>query len=279
MRNIILFFIKNNAFFLFAFLEFISIYLVVHQNQEQSAIFANTSHLFSSKVERSQNSILQYYYAYSDNIKLNEEKSSLKHQIDSLQYILNGMNEGRKDSLANTYASSFEYIPAAVINNSTNLSNNYISLDKGSKDGFEPNMGLVSDQGIVGITRHVSENYSLAMSLLHRDIRISAQLKKNGYHGALVWKENDARYMYLEAIPKHVRINKTDTITTTGFSTHFPEGYMIGTVHDKKIEAGSNFYTIQVSLQNDLNTIRYVLGVLRKNRDELLELQEQIMNE
>ena len=136
------------------------------------------------------------------------------------------------------YEQQYEYIPALVINNSVNLQNNYLTVNRGLRHGVQPNAGVITSDGIVGITIKSSKRYSTVLSLLHRDTKISAMIKRNGYHGSLVWKTMNSRNMTLDAIPKHADVQMNDTIITSGYSSIFPEGLMIGVVDTSWLEAG-----------------------------------------
>jgi rod shape-determining protein MreC len=117
------------------------------------------------------------------------------------------------------------------------------------------------------------------MSLLHHDTRISAVVKNNDYFGSLVWKGGSPRYMDLEAIPKHAEVHKGDSVVTSGYSSMFPEGLLIGTVASAKLENGSNFYNIRVKLSCDLNKIKHVYVVDNLMREEQETLEASVADE
>ena len=75
----------------------------------------------------------------------------------------------------------------------------------------------------------------------------------------------------LEAIPKHVRVERGDTLITTGYSAIYPSGIVVGTVESATLEPGNNFYTITVLLNNDLANVQYVMivkNLLKEDRQE-----------
>ena len=151
-----------------------------------------------------------------------------------------------------------------------------MTLNRGKSHGIKSNTGVITNNGIVGVVQKVSKNYAGVMSILHHNTRISAKLKSSDYFGSLVWKKNDARYMYLDAIPKHAELEKGDTIITSGFSTMFPEGIMIGTVSKAKIIDGSNFYEIKVRLSSDMNNLNHVFVVNNLLKEEQEALEEAV---
>jgi rod shape-determining protein MreC len=146
-------------------------------------------------------------------------------------------------------------------------------LNKGSADGVSKDMAVISSRGIVGIIRDVSKNFSSVISVLHKDTRISAKIKKNNYVGTLIWKGMDYRTAYLMDIPTHVKLNLGDTVITSGFSYIFPEGVVVGVIKNFNILEGDNFYTIKLSFSEDYNKLDhvYIVNNLMKSEQEQLE--------
>ena len=162
-----------------------------------------------------------------------------------------------------------------MVKNSVNNYHNYITLNQGSNDGIVPHSGIITGDGVVGIIRKVSPRYSVAMSILHRQSRISAKVRGGNSPGSLVWdeKERDAHKFLLLDIPKHVDIEVGDTVETSGFSSIFPEGIMLGTIDHVELKAGKHAYEISVKSKIDMTNIQYVyvLKNLFKREQEDLE--------
>ncbi len=176
--------------------------------------------------------------------------------------------------------SVYHFIHAKVINNSTNRANNFLTINKGSKHGIEQEMGIIGQGGVVGVVKDVSENFATILSLLHRSMRVSAKIKSNNFVGSLRWEGVRPDRVVLNDIPKHVSVQKGDTILTSGYSSFFPENVMIGVViDDPKSDQGSNFYKIDVKLSTDFNSIQYVYAVDYTRKAEKKELEEKTRNE
>ena len=126
-----------------------------------------------------------------------------------------------------------------------------------------------------------NRRYSRVMSLLHRDTKISAEIKGLEAFGTLVWENtSNPTMMDLKYIPKHIQPSVGDTVQTNGFSTHFPRGKMIGTIQEvKEDNRGGNFHSIQVKLSNDIASTRYVYIVENLFKEELKEMKEGTDNE
>ena len=138
-------------------------------------------------------------------------------------------------------------------------------------------MAIMSSEGIVGIITDVSENFSSAMSLLHKDVRVNCQLKKDGSYGPLIWEGSDYRYCLLTDIPTHSKIKLGDTVITSELSGIFPEGLMVGTIESYERRQNESFYTAKVKLSADLKNLNHVYIIKNKFKTErdLLEEQKQ----
>ena len=159
-----------------------------------------------------------------------------------------------------------------MITNSTNRRNNYMMLNKGSKHGIEKDMGVISNNGIVGIIIGVSENYSTVMSVIHKEAKISAKIKKNNQLLNLVWNENTYKNATLTDIPTHIKLVKGDTIITSGFSLIFPEGIMIGIFENYKKQKDRSFNNAVLKFSTDFNNLNYVYVIQNLNKSEQLDL-------
>ena len=169
----------------------------------------------------------------------------------------------------------YTFVTAKVINNSVNRRNNYLTLNKGGLQGIKPEMGVVCAEGIVGIIKDTSGHFSSVLSLLHKDARISAKVKKSGYIGSLVWDGYDFRHATLKDIALHVKLTRGDSIVTSSFSSIFPEGIMIGTVEDIETKEGDKFYSITVKLSTDFSNLSSVYIVENMLKGEQQSLEEK----
>lgn len=251
MNNLLQFVIRYSAFFLFLLLEVISFLLVIRYNENQQSIFLHSSSKISGQLYKLADDAIQYNHLQRTADSLASQNAMLKERIFDLERSLQRLLPADKP-LDSCIVQSYKIIDAQVINNSINQRNNHFTLDRGYKDGIRKGMGVISPHGIAGIIDQVGERYSMAISILHSAARISASIKRNDYFGSLVWKEVDPAHMILEAVPRQADIRIGDTIVTSGYSFIYPQGIFIGTVERFWTEGGSNYYTIEVRLQEDI---------------------------
>lgn len=260
MNNLLQFVIRYSAFLLFLLLEVVALILVVRYNENQKSIFANSSSIFSGKLYKMADDAVRYNNLQITVDSLAAYNASLEQRIFNLERSIQKLIPADKP-LDSCILEPFRVIDAQVINNSINLRNNHFTIDRGSKDGIRAGMGVISPHGIAGIIDEVGENYSIGISILHSAARISASIKRNEYFGSLVWKESDPSSMILEAVPRQADILVGDTIITSGYSFIYPKGIFIGTVERFWTEGGSNYYTIEVKLHEDIARLNRVYAI------------------
>lgn len=269
MRNLLRLIVRFHFFFLFLLLEVLAITMVVQRNTFHRAQFINSSLSVQGFFTKTFGGMEEYLYLRQTNAELYNENTLLHNQVDELSRELDKKSTVRSDS---TPGRLYAYVPAMVINKSTNKQFNYITLNKGRHHGIEPEMAVISPKGVVGVVYAVSGNYSTVIPLINRDMRLSAKIRRNGYYGSMSWPGSDARETILEEIPFHVEIFEGDTIVTSGYSAIFPEGVPVGTVREFVVLEG-NFYTITVGLAVDFKSLSHVNIVRNLLREEQLELE------
>lgn len=276
MRNLINFLLKYNYWFLFVVLEAASFVLLFRFNHyQQSAYFTSANRVVGAVYEIS-GGISSYFHLKSVNEDLLDRNMMLEQQVDNLEKAL---KEHQVDSVT---VSSIKGIPqdyrlfkAHVIKNSLNLADNYITLDKGSSSGICSEMGVVDGNGIVGIVYETSPSYSVVISVLNSKSNISCKIVGSDYFGYLKWEHGDSRYAYLKDLPRHAEFNLGDTVVTSGFSTVFPEGIMVGTVDDMSDSHDGLSYLLKIKLATDFGKLSDVRVIARNGREERKELENK----
>lgn len=268
------FLLKNYAFLLFLLLEVISFIFIFNFNTYQRARYLNSSNKVTATIYNSYNAIGSYFSLASVNRKLAKENAMLKSLISDLPYVK--VTPYSVILKAEVTDSLYRFISAKVINNSVDKQDNYITLNKGRKHGIKPDQGIINSEGIVGVVTQVSESFSLGFSVLNKRWGASAKLKKSGTFGPLAWDGSDPKYANLTGIPFHVEVAVGDTVVTSSYSSVFPEGIMIGTIHSIEQPPGDNYYTILVELAVDFRALSYVDVVENLKKDEIKALEYRI---
>ena len=260
---------------LFLLLEGISFYLIITFNDSQAKIYHNSVNVISGSITGQANNIRSYFSLKEQNNMLLKENAKLKSKIFNL-----AEKQGAKPEDLHLNVSQnqiFNLISARVVNNSISLRNNFLSLNKGRKAGITENQGVIGENGVIGITKAVNDNYTTVLSIFNSQTKISARIKDKGYFGSLVWSNNgDVRYMTLNDIPKHVPIKLGDKVETSGYSNLFPSGIMLGKIVGKKIPPGSSTYELKVRLYQDMTKIKFAYVVVNYETPALDSLYLQM---
>ena len=272
MQNILLLLARYGAHFVFIGLEIVCFYLIVNYNQAQKDIWINSSNIFTGYLNYKVDNARDYFHLESINDSLREDNAEL------LEKILN-YNQKRTDSGLDSFLMQYNIIPASICGLDIHRRYNYFTLCEGRKNGIKPGMGVVTNNGIVGLVRNVSSNYSIVLPIINAASRTSCIIKGKNFPGILTWKGTNPLKMTLEDVPKHANLNIGDTIVTSGYSTIFPKGIPIGVVANFTAETGSATYVIDVNLWEDLTKLEYVYVLENKFRQEIDSLKTLINEE
>jgi len=223
-------------------------------------------------------SAVEYFGLKNVNENLAVENARLRetlYEITRPVYVVNRLDSSK---IAET-PFHYDFIASKVINNSVANFSNYITINKGRKHGIEPGMGVISQKGIVGMVKSVSNNYATVTSLLNINFNVSSALKRTGTFCTVKWDGKDSQSSKVLYVPRHVKVVPGDTIITSGYNAVFPENLMIGTVTDVNIEANQAFYNVDLDLVNDFTSLRYVYVIKNHAKSEIDSLEGELIYE
>ena len=265
MKGFVKFLLKHHFTLIFLVLQFISFILIVNYNKTQKVIFINSSIYFSGVINTNVSGMFSYFQLREDNVRLLQENTNLRNQFLK-NYKLRHVPD--KEILDSLYLQNYRFISAEIIQSSVNKTRNFLTLNVGALQGIQLGSGVVSAEGVVGVVKMVSNNYSVVLPIINTDFKVSCRINKNQYYGSLSWQGGSYQTAQLLDIPYHVDIEKGDSLFTTGFSSIFPTGELVGWVDNVEKEEGENFYSIQVKLSVDFQSLRYVYVI-----DHLLKFE------
>ena len=270
MKNLWLFLSRYNAIFWFILFFAIALVFVVRNNSYQRASFLNSSNVVVGSFYKQVNSWKSYLALADANEKLAEENVLLRQQVQNL---LQADTSSNTVHLADSIEQGrYSFIIANVANNSIHQKSNYITLDKGSNDGIEPGMGVITSNGIVGIVLTTSAHFSSVRSLLHPDSKVSVTLDSSDVFGSLVWGKNiDPRYAMVQDIPNHIKVKKGEKVFTSGYSL-FPAGIQVGEIVETGITSGESFLDLKIKLSTNFSNLNHVYIV----KDLLIKEKQQL---
>lgn len=279
MRNLLDFFVRHFTWFVFAFYVAISCALLFNNNPYQHHVYLSSAGAVASSVFKTTSNVTSYFNLRDINEDLQRRNAELEKEMLQLRRELRDYNDQRAfdSTKVSPELARYDFIVAHVINNTISRPHNYITIEKGSLDGVRPEMGVVDQNGVVGIVNIVGPHTARVISLLNPHLRLSAKVKGSDQLGSLVWQGGDPRRAVLEELPRHAKFQKGDTIVTSGFSTAFPEGVPIGRIVSSIKEKDDNFFALEVELFTDFTTLSTVRVIDDHMTDEL-RLTEQTID-
>ena len=278
MSELLKFLVRFSSWFLFVVYLIAGFVLLFSGNPFQHHVYLTSANRISSGLYSTANSVSSYFFLKEINEDLPRRNSDLELEIYRLNDVI---RHYREQAYADTMSvdsalSRYHFVIAHVINNSINRAHNYITIDKGSLDGIMPEMGVMDQNGIVGIVNVVSDHTARLISVLNPYLRLSCKVKGHAQVGSLVWDGKDPSEAMLEELPKHSEFTPGDTIVTSGYSSVFPEGVPVGTVMSSTRDIEDNFYTLRVKLFTDFSTLSTVRVIRDNMREELSAVEKEI---
>ena len=275
MQQIINFIFRNKNLLLYLFLLFISIALTIRSHSYHQSKFFNSANSISGGLYNASNNVTTYFNLEKENQKLVQENMRLRSILFNKEYNQEVQIDSTKfDSTLITY----KIIAARIIKNSYSNLDNYITINKGSKDGVIQDMGVITPDGILGIVENTSQNFSQVQSILNRKSNLNAKIKNTDNFGSLVWNTKDYNIVQLIDIPRRIPVKVGDTILTGAASSIFPENIPIGTIKGWNLDVSKSSYSIDIALFNDMSNIKNVYLVHNKDRAEIELLESQKTN-
>lgn len=261
MRNIFLFIRRYFNFLLFVILQVICITLIIQYSKFHQAIFGGIANQITGNINSRYDNVEYYFHLKKTNdslVKANEQlynklahnfnvpDTNLRQRVDSV--MLDSMEAFRQ----------FTYLSAKVVSNSVNNQSNFLVLSGPNVAKMRTGMGVVDfGNAAVGVVTDVSENYAVVMTLLHKDSKVNGKILKTGETGTITWDGKYPNLLTLNDIPKSTRIAKGDTIITSGFSTYFPKGLMLGRVEEVYQEKSSNNVKVAIRTAADFYNLEF----------------------
>ena len=279
MRNFILFIRRFFNLILFLALEIVCIILIEHTNTLQGNDIVSSANTVSGLVYKKQSDVVYYFGLRKMNDSLLNENAQLRKQIDQLHSVdtLKHSIVHRKINPTDTSThivkfADYLYRTARVINNSTNASDNYITINRGSKDGIAKNMAVISGTGIVGRVEHVSAHFASVISILSSKQKVSAKLK-NGTNGYIIWDEKQPDVLIMTDVPQQEKVKKGDSVYTAIFSIFSPD-ILIGTVVKTEMVKKDAMQRIYLQSSTNFHNLQYVYVIENKMAMEKKQLED-----
>ena len=275
MNQLLKFLYKYRTFFTFLALEAFCIWLIVSNNNHQKTIFLNSATGAIGTINESINEVSHYFSLVESNRELAAENQRLRTQLLNNPRFADSTTAFDTGSEA-TDTVQYRLRRAEVIDNSISLTNNLFMINRGSREGIRPGMGVITPAGIAGKVRSVSKHYAQVVSLLNIRNMTSARHLPSQRMGTVQWDGTDPDKAGLLYITREVKVQPGDTVITSGFNAIYPKGLMIGIVSAVVPDPNRRDLKIEVNLSVDFGTLKYVYVIEDRH---LIEKDSLIKND
>ncbi len=262
---------KYHYLLLFLVLEGLSFLLLFRFNSFQGSVWLSSANTAVASVERIRQDCMSFLDLRSLNRQLTDENLRLQQEAEALREVLFDMvrDSSEVERKMKERLQEYQLVPALVVSNSNSGTNHYLVIDKGRRHGIQPEMGVVSGSGVVGIVYLTGPNYSLVLPVTHQKSSISCRVQGQRYFGYLQWSGNNLRKAYVDDIPRYAKIKKGDCIETSGYSSVFPPGIYVGRICGISNSADGQSFRLDVDLGTDFANLRDVSVIATPYKAEI----------
>ena len=281
MKNLLAFVTRYYHWLLFLFLEIVSVFLLFQKNSYQSSVWFSSANVVVGKVYQWDAAVRSFFSLKRANEELTIRNFYLERQVSQLRRLY---GDATRDTTVverqqMEFLSQYNLIPAKVVTNSVDKKDNLITIDRGSADGVEKDMGVACGTGVVGVVFMTSAHYSIVIPVLNvTSSRVSCSIRGRHYFGYLQWYGGDPAVAYVEDIPRHARFKRGDWVETSGYSSIFPPGILVGRIENIYNSVDGLSYRLKVRLTTDFACLRDVCVISEKGIGERMRLMEQAVD-
>lgn len=206
------------------------------------------------------------YEKYKELKNKEEQVDSVIAQNENLQNEINKLKETLE---LNTILSDKVFLNATVVSRNIGYWYDEITIDKGSKNGIEKGMAVVTSKGLIGQITKVS-NYSSTVKLLSNEnmsdkISVKIKVGDDYVYGLISMYDSKTNTYTVEGISENVDIEKGADVVTTGMGTVFPSGLVVGTAQKVTTDNFDLSKVVEVKASVDFDDLDYVTVLKRKS--------------
>ena len=226
------------------------------------------------------NSINDFIDSVSDLSNTYQENQSLKQKIDTIHELEVQLSELKRDNqkmketlkLQDTL-NDYTLVNATVIARNPDTWRDVITINKGSNDGIQPQMSVMSDNGLVGKVMDVNPTSARVALLSNADntlVRVAAMIQneKEPIYGTITGYDDKSNMLVMSQIQATQDIKGGDKVVTSGLGGISPNSLYIGTVEEVAMDRFGLYKEVKIRPAADTNDVRYVTVVIRTSESE-----------
>jgi rod shape-determining protein MreC len=272
MQRLIAFIEQNIYIMLFILLQAVCGVLLFSLNPYQQASITHSAAFITDKSNELSSTVTGYFDLQEQNKLLQAQVASqFKTDSKSSLYFMDDTLTLRDTSRRKL----FDVLPAQVVYNTIYKASNVFIINKGTKNGIQKNMGVISSQGLAGIVLQSNENYSSVMSLLHINMNVIPTINNLEYYTGLKWDNLNPQTLKITGLNKLEELKVGDKVYTGKSSLLFPAGILIGEISKLETTPTSQYFTTYVKTATNFRNLDYVYVIVNKDINQLVPLLQE----
>lgn len=277
MQRLFDFLARHFHWLLFLVLEVIALVMLFRSNSYQTAVWLGTSNAVVGQLMEWRSDALKFFTQSQENQALMRRNLALEARLKAMGELMatQGKDTSSVQRRQDSLMESMRLIPAQVVGNELTRSDNMMTINRGTKDGIRPDMGVVCGTGAVGVVYLCSDHYSVVLPLINRYTHLSCGIRDRGYFGYMNWQGGDPTRAWVDDVPRHARFHTGDLVETSGYSSIFPKGILVGKIEHVYNSPDGLSYRLKVHLSTDFSILRHVMVIADERVAEQQMLQMQ----
>ncbi len=223
----------------------IAFFMIVFRHDGGLQSVRKASILAMSYIEQPLSQVRVYRSALQTNEHLGQQNILLQDELSRLRSVreenlaLRAMI-GLQDTL------DLDLVPVRIIAKNLTGINNSFTINKGSRDGIEPGMPLITPDGLIGQTILTTSGHAQVMPFFNPMFRTSARIQGSRAYGIVSWSTEQTNELEMNYVPQTIHVPLETVVETSGFSNQFPAGIPIGKVVGTQPEKGRDTQQIYI---------------------------------
>src|SRR5210317_2524517 len=154
-------------------------------------------------------------------------------------------------------------LTAEIVGKDPSLWFRTFTINRGSSDGVQKGMPVVTIEGVVGQILTSSPNYSKVLLATDPNSAVDVITQKTRVHGIVKGLGRDA--FGLNYVLKSAVVEKGDFVLTSGLGGVFPKGLMVGTVSEIAKSRRGMFQKVEIEPAVDFSQLEFLIIIMKKN--------------
>ncbi|MDN4754890.1 rod shape-determining protein MreC [Porphyromonadaceae bacterium W3.11] len=274
-------FLRSRAhLMLFILLEVIAAVFLLRSSVYRKSVFLSSASIVAGSFQEISHIANEYIGLKDANIELMKRNAQLEIELQTLRHqqsrlMVDSLSWSRlsNDSILRPFP--YQYKVAKVVGNILFRNSNYLTLDIGTDQGIDIDMGVVSNEGVIGVVQAVGKDYAKVIPLINNQFNLNCKVSGSPHIGTLSWDGGDIEYSVLTNLPKHSDFQVGDSVITSGYSSIFPENLYVGQVVDEATSKNDHFRALKVKLGASFADLKYVYILQNFERETRREVEER----